>query len=242
MPVRFLLGDEAFPDPSRAAADGLVAVGGDLAPERLLDAYRRGIFPWYEQGQPILWYSPDPRFVLRAGDLRISRSLRRRLADRPYEVRLDTAFRSVIEACAATPRPGQGGTWITDDMVRAYTELHRLGWAHSAEAWLDGRLVGGLYGVSIGGLFCGESMFAWADDASKIAFVALVRQLQRWGIETIDCQVPTDHLARFGARPWPRREFLRVIAELAARPSRGGPWTLDADLPSSPFPEPGRPS
>jgi len=233
MPVRFLLGDEAFPDPSRAAADGLVAVGGDLGPGRLLDAYRRGIFPWYEQGQPILWYSPDPRFVLRARDLRISRSLRRRMADRPYEVRLDTAFQGVIEACAATPRPGQDGTWITDDMVRAYTELHGLGWAHSAESWLDGRLVGGLYGVSIGGLFFGESMFAWADDASKIAFVSLVRQMQRWGIETIDCQVPTDHLARFGAGAWPRREFLRVVAELVGSPSRMGPWRLDGDIPSS---------
>lgn len=227
MALRVIRGDAPLPDPSRAGSDGLLALGGDLRPGRLLDAYRRGIFPWYEEGQPILWFSPDPRFVLRAEELRVSRSLARRMADRPYEIRLDSAFQDVIEACASTPRRGQIGTWITRDMVRAYVELHRLGWAHSAEAWLDGRLVGGLYGVAIGRLFCGESMFARADDASKIAFVTLVRQMERWGIATIDCQVPTDHLARFGARAWPRREFLRAVAELTSAPSRTGQWRLE---------------
>ena len=220
-------GGTHFPDPSEATEDGLVAIGGDLSVERLLEAYRRGIFPWYEEDHVILWFSPDPRFVLRADELRVSRSLRRRMAERPYEIRLDTAFEEVIKACASTPRPGQDGTWITRDMIEAYTELHRLGWAHSAEAWQDEKLVGGLYGVAIGGLFCGESMFAWADDASKIAFVTLVQQLHRWNIETIDCQVYTDHLARFGARAWPREDYLREVAKLVQLPSRLGPWQLE---------------
>lgn len=217
-----------LPPPEDADPRGLVAVGGDLRPQRLLDAYRRGIFPWYEEGLPILWHSPDPRMVLLASDLRISKSLRKQLKRGRYEIRLDTAFEQVMRHCATVPRDGQAGTWITDEMVEAYQRLHRLGFAHSAEAWRDGRLVGGLYGVCTGEVFCGESMFALEPDASKCAFVWLVRQLQAWGIQVIDCQVYTEHLASFGATEWPRAEFLALLRQLVDAPSRPGPWQFDA--------------
>lgn len=220
----FILDDEPLPDPARAGRDGLLAVGGDLRPERLLDAYRRGIFPWYEQGLPILWFSPDPRMVLLTSELRINRSLRRRLKDNPFVFRLDTAFEEVIRSCARAPRSGQDGTWITPELIEAFVRLHEMGWAHSAESWLGPRLVGGLYGIAIGGIFFGESMFATVDDASKVAFVMLVRQLDLWGIEVVDCQVRTEHLERFGAKDWPRRRFLTKLAELVERPTRMGPW------------------
>jgi leucyl/phenylalanyl-tRNA--protein transferase len=228
MPV-FLLDDRlAFPPPE-AAEDGLLAVGGDLRPERLLLAYSQGIFPWYSQGQPILWHSPDPRLVLLANQVHLPRSLRKTLRKGAYRVTLDTAFREVITACASARRPGQRGTWITPDMREAYVALHRRGYAHSVEAWREGRLAGGLYGVSLGAAFFGESMFARAPDASKVAFAVAVGQLLRWGITLIDCQVHTDHLARFGAVEWPRRDYLAELRRALDRPTRTGPWRLDQE-------------
>ncbi len=219
-----------FPPPEEAEPDGLLAVGGDLSAQRLLLAYAEGIFPWYEDGLPILWHSPDPRMVMRPDALRVPRSLAKRARQEPYALRLDTAFAEVVKHCAETPRPGQRGTWITDEMREAYVELHRLGFAHCAEAWQDGRLVGGLYGVSLGSAFFGESMFALATDASKLCFVALVRQLERWGFDLIDCQVHTDHLARFGASEWPRSRFLDALRESLRRETRRGAWTFDDEL------------
>jgi leucyl/phenylalanyl-tRNA---protein transferase len=215
-----------FP-PVDLAEDGLLAVGGDLRPERLLLAYANGIFPWYEIGLPILWHSPDPRMVLDVNALHVPRSLRRAMRRRPYELRLDTAFRKVMLACAEVPRPGQHGTWITDEMVEAYVRLHDLGLAHSVEAWHGDELVGGAYGVALGAMFFGESMFARADDASKIGFAVLVEQLRRWGLTHVDCQVFTEHLARFGAEEWPRRRYLEVLAAALERPTRRGPWRFD---------------
>jgi len=215
-----------FPSPEEATRDGLLAVGGDLRPERLVLAYSMGIFPWYEEGQPILWHSPDPRMVLLADELRVSRSLARTIRKKPYRLTLDTAFARVIDACSRVPRPGQAGTWITRDMKAAYVELHRRGLAHSAEAWEDEALVGGVYGVSLGGAFFGESMFATAPDASKVAFVALVGQLLRRGARLVDCQVHTGHLERLGAREWPRRAFLDALREALRAPTWPGPWSL----------------
>jgi leucyl/phenylalanyl-tRNA---protein transferase len=226
MPVYRLDHRLLFPRPDEAE-DGLLAVGGDLRPERLLLAYSRGIFPWYGVGLPILWHSPDPRMVLEADRLIVGRSLAKTVRRRTYEIRLDTAFDAVVRACARTPRPGQDGTWITDDMIEAYRELHRRGFAHSAEAWHDGELAGGLYGVSLGGAFFGESMFAHRPDASKVAFVALVEQLHAWDIRLIDCQVHTEHLERFGAEEWPRDRFLAALSAALEAPTRPGPWRLD---------------
>ncbi len=229
MPV-FRLGPRlAFPPPELADESGLLAVGGDLSTRRLLLAYSLGIFPWYSEELPILWHSPDPRMVLEADRLVVSRSLAKEMRRGRYQVRLDTAFEQVIRFCAAMPRPGQTGTWITEEMLDAYIELHRLGWAHSAEAWLDGELAGGLYGVSLGRAFFGESMFARAGNASKVAFVALVEQLARWQIPLIDCQVHTEHMERFGAKEWPRPRFLRALATALEGPTRRGPWRFDAD-------------
>jgi leucyl/phenylalanyl-tRNA---protein transferase len=216
----------AFPPVEEAEESGLLAVGGDLGPDRLLLAYRSGIFPWYERN-PILWFSPDPRMVLLPAELRVPRSLAKTLRKGLFRFSLDTAFDRVIEACARTRRPGQRTTWITPAMRRAYSELHRLGFAHSAEAWLGESLVGGLYGVSLGGAFFGESMFATAPDASKAAFVRLVEQLRAWGIELIDSQVHTEHLARFGAEEWPRRAYLRALGKALQKPTRAGRWELD---------------
>jgi leucyl/phenylalanyl-tRNA--protein transferase len=216
-----------FPRPELAEPGGLLAVGGDLRPERLVLAYALGIFPWYSEGQPILWHSPDPRMVLLASEVHVGRSLAKTMRRGPYEVRLDTAFTDVIERCASAPRPGQDGTWITAEMMDAYADLHRHGVAHSAEAFADGVLVGGLYGVSLGAAFFGESMFSHAPDASKVAFVTLVRQLARWGIELIDCQVKTHHLARFGASEWPRSRFLAALEAALAKPTRAGAWRLE---------------
>ncbi|HSF14599.1 MAG TPA: leucyl/phenylalanyl-tRNA--protein transferase [Vicinamibacteria bacterium] len=226
MPV-YLLGNEiAFP-PADQAEQGLLAVGGDLSPERLLAAYSCGIFPWYSERDPILWHSPDPRFVLTAETLRIPKRLRRRLNANPFRLTMDSAFGEVITRCARARRPGQRGTWITAEMSRAYTELHRLGFAHSVETWSDRVLVGGLYGVSLGGAFFGESMFAERPDASKIAFVMLVRQLERWGIGLIDCQIETKHLARFGAVSWPRSRYLIELQAALSKPTRPGRWEWD---------------
>ena len=210
----FLLGQdpEAFPPPERADRSGLLAVGGDLTPARLLAGYRRGIFPWYSEGQPILWHSPDPRFVLLPGRLHVPRSLEKVLRRDTYDIRADTAFSEVLQACAKSPRPGQDGTWITVEMNNAYIALHRLGHAHSVEAWKDGTLVGGLYGVALGRVFFGESMFTRSADASKAAFVTIARALFDAGCLLIDCQVETEHLARFGAMDVPRRRFLQLLA------------------------------
>ena len=220
-----------FPPPELAEKSGLLAVGGDLRPERLVLAYATGIFPWYDEASPILWHSPDPRMVLLAPEIQVGRSLAKAIRRGTYEVRLDTAFRAVIEGCARVPRHDQDGTWITGEMADAYTELHRRGVAHSAEAWQGDELAGGLYGVSLGGAFFGESMFARAPDASKVAFVTLVRQLVRWGIDLVDCQVHTDHLARFGASEWPRARFLGTLADALKKPTRLGPWRLDEGAP-----------
>lgn len=230
MPVLLPPHAPGLPPPESADRYGVVAVGGDLDPERLLLAYRTGIFPWYSEGLPIHWHSPDPRFVLLCADLQVNRSLRKAIRRGHYQIRFDTNFEAVIRACAAVPRPGQDGTWITSDMIDAYLELHRRGHAHCVEAWRDGTLVGGAYGVSVGGTFCGESMFALAPDASKVAFVHMVRQLERWGVQLIDCQVPTEHLARFGAFNWRRASFLRALAQLATQPMPASPWVFDPDF------------
>jgi leucyl/phenylalanyl-tRNA--protein transferase len=214
--IAWLGAQSPFP-PLGAAMDdpnGLLAIGGDLAPSRLLAAYRAGIFPWFSEGQPILWWSPDPRMVLYVDEFRISRSLGKRVRSGAYETRVDSEFRQVVQACADTPRAGQGGTWITPAMVDAYCELHRLGYAHSVESWRDGRLVGGLYGLALGQVFFGESMFAHENDASKVALVQLVALLQRLRVSLIDCQQETAHLAAFGARPIARARFAAHLAEL----------------------------
>lgn len=215
-----------FPDPRRAPADGLLAYGGDLLPERLVSAYAQGIFPWYDR-DPILWFSPDPRVVLVPDRLRINRTLAKNLRRARYGVRFDTAFREVITACAAVPRPGQQGTWITEEMIEAYCSLHELGFAHSAEAWLGDELVGGVYGVSLGAAFFGESMFARQSDASKVAFVHLVRTIDRLGFHFLDCQAPTPHTTRLGAERWPRGEFLAALERALEQPTRFGSWSLE---------------
>ncbi len=221
-----------FPPPERALHEpnGLLAAGGDLSPGRLLAAYRRGIFPWYSTGQPLLWWSPDPRMVLLPEEFRMPRSLAKRLRRRDYEVRTDSAFAEVIAGCAQ-PRGEGGGSWITPEMQAAYRDLHALGHVHSVETWIGGELAGGLYGVAIGGVFFGESMFTRAPDASKIALAHLVHQLRRWGYGIIDCQMNTSHLARFGAREIPRAAFSRQVAELVNYPQPSpAAWCFDGDL------------
>lgn len=215
-----------FPEPHEADQHGLLAYGGDLLPERLIAAYARGIFPWYED-DPILWFSPDPRMVLRPAELRINRSLAKTLRRSPFEVRVDTAFERVIQRCAEVPRPGQDGTWITDDLRAGFIRLHELGFAHSFESWQEGELVGGIYGMSLGAAFFGESMFAARSDASKVAFVALVRQIEAWGFHFLDCQVHTDNTESLGATEWPREEFLEALARALEVPTRRGRWSLD---------------
>ena len=212
MPLKHIRYELAFPHPEEADENGIVAFGGDLSPSRLLLAYRSGIFPWYSKGDPILWWSPDPRFVLDLKAFKLRRSLRKRL--KHFEIRFDTAFRDVIRACAAIPREGQKGSWILPEMVEAYEELHAMGYAHSVEAWQEGKLVGGLYGVEIGGMFCGESMFSYVSDASKAAFAALVEHLLVRGFEMIDAQVPTEHLRSLGAVEVDRETFLQSLYEL----------------------------
>jgi leucyl/phenylalanyl-tRNA--protein transferase len=224
--IPWLRPESPFPPIETALAEpnGLLAAGGDLTTDRLLDAYRQGIFPWYSVGQPVLWWSPDPRMVLFVDEFRVSRSLRKRVKQEPFAMRVDTAFRSVVEACAAVPRTGQDGTWITRAIADAYTELHRRGNAHSVEAWRGSTLVGGLYGVAIGRMFFGESMFAHEADASKIALVCLVAMLRARGFPLVDCQQETAHLASFGARPIPRRVFAERIAALVHCPAPEAPW------------------
>lgn len=217
----------AFPPPSSAQRDpdGLLAAGGDLTPTRLLNAYRHGIFPWYSQRQPILWWSPDPRMVFRTDGVHLSTRFRRTLRTCDWTVRADTAFDQVIDACARLPRPGQHGTWITADMRAAYSHLHRLGHVHSIEVYADGVLAGGIYGVAIGRMFFGESMFSALTGGSKLALAALALRLQAWGWPLIDAQVRNPHLETLGAQAWPRDEFLARIRPLCSASATPGPWT-----------------
>lgn len=219
-----------FPPAERASPEGLLAVGGDLRSDRLLAAYRRGIFPWFNPGQPVLWWCPDPRTVLRPAHIKISRSLRKRLHSGKFHVTFDQRFCAVIDACAGPRRqyPG-GGTWITSEMRNAYCELHSQGYAHSVETWVGDRLVGGLYGVSLGGAFFGESMFSHESDASKVALVILSRQLQAWDFHFIDCQLPSAHLFSLGAEEISRRQFLDELASALTGITRLGPWCPDPD-------------
>ena len=224
--------DDPFPPVERALRDpnGLLAAGADLSPRRLIDAYSHGIFPWFNEEDPLLWWSPDPRMVLFLGELKVSRSLRKVLRSGHFTVTFDHAFEAVMDGCAA-PRAGESGTWITADMHDAYTTLHDRGVAHSVETWAGGQLAGGLYGVALGRMFFGESMFTRESNASKAALVGLVRQLERWGgFEMIDCQMSTEHLASLGAREIPRREFTARIERLVRAPAIPGPWTADTDL------------
>ena len=219
---------DPFPPLERALRrpNGLLAVGRNLSVGTLVEAYAQGIFPWFGEGDPILWWSPDPRMVLFPRELHVAKSLARRMRRDDHRVTSDTAFGDVIRACAA-PRDSEPGTWITRRMVTAYERLHQAGFAHSIETWMDGELAGGLYGVAIGRAFFGESMFARRSDASKIALVQLVRQLGAWGFGVIDCQMKTEHLASFGSREIPRREFAGVLRELIAAPPVSAPWRLD---------------
>ncbi len=238
MPVYRLDDRIVFPPVEKTEPSGLLAVGGDLRPERLLLAYASGIFPWYDEGLPILWHSPNPRFVLNASQIHVHKSIDKQIRRKRYEIKLDLQFREVMRRCGATRRPGQQGTWITAEMLDAYERLFDLGLAHSVEAYEGGKLVGGLYGVSLGGAFFGESMFAEAPDASKVAFVTLVRQFVRWGMELLDCQVHTEHLARFGAVLWPRDRYVEELATALEAPTRRGPWVFDAEAGSTVEAEP----
>ena len=229
--IPWLESDDPFPPVDHALIEpnGLLAAGADLSPERLLDAYARGIFPWFNEDDPVLWWSPDPRMVLFPRDLHVSRSLRRTIRSARFSVTLDQAFDAVMEGCAA-PRRQQDGTWITGDMMTAYTRLAQLGFAHSVETWEGSELVGGLYGVAVGRVFYGESMFSRRSDGSKVALTYLARQLDRWKFVVIDCQMATGHLASLGAREIPRDDFLRYVRTGTAQPAVGGPWRLDDDL------------
>ncbi len=223
--IPWLDGDAPFPPVESALRrpNGLLCAGGELSPLRLLDAYQRGIFPWYSEGEPILWWSPDPRMVLFPEEVKISRSLMKALRRGHYAVRLDTDFAAVISACGA-PRPGQDGTWITPEMQQAYLRLHELGYAHSVETWIDGRLAGGLYGMALGRAFYGESMFSRVTDASKIALAHLARYLERAGFAVIDCQMKTAHLASLGAREIRRGKLLRGLAVWTKEGRPPGKW------------------
>ncbi len=227
MTIYRLFDEPVFPDPIEADPDGLLAVGGDLSPERLVAAYGQGIFPWYSDNSPILWWSPDPRLVLDPASLHVPRSLKRVLNAGRFHFTLDQAFAQVIRACARSPRPGQNGTWIVPAMVSAYERLHALGLSHSAEVWSGGRLAGGVYGVALGSVFFGESMFYAEEDASKTAFVLLARWLRSRGCTLIDCQQTTAHLLRFGAREITRLEFLRRVAHGLTSPALPSRWTSD---------------
>ena len=228
MPIFRLVEEPIFPPPDYADPSGLLAVGGDLSNERLLEAYRLGIFPWYSDDQPILWWSPDPRLVLDLNDFKISRSLRKTLKREVFQVTLDHAFEEVIRACAVVPREAQNGTWITNEMLKAYVILHGLGYAHSVESWFGGKLAGGLYGVSLGKCFFGESMFHLKTDASKVALAILVEKLRSWDFHFIDSQMTTEHMLRLGAKELPRRIFLKRLQSALRYPTKRGRWRTDS--------------
>jgi len=222
--------NDPFPDPRRAPEHGLLALGGDFSPGRLISAYRLGIFPWPLDGYPYVWFCPDPRMVVRPSDVNVSRSLRKVLRSGELRVTFDEAFGDVIRACASTPRKDWPGTWIVDQVIRAYSRLHELGFAHSVETWHGDELVGGLYGVSVGSVFCGESMFHRKDDASKVAFVALAAQLDAWGYDMIDCQVHTSHLALLGAHEISRDRYLAQLATYVDKLPQRDRWAFELDL------------
>jgi leucyl/phenylalanyl-tRNA---protein transferase len=226
MPIFRLVDEPIFPPPDYADPSGLLAVGGDLSSERLLEAYRLGIFPWYSDDQPILWWSPDPRFVLQLEEFHVSRSLRKTLRQGIFQVTMDRAFDEVIAACAAVPRVGQNGTWITGEMQEAYSKLHGLGYAHSVETWFDGKLSGGIYGVSLGKAFFGESMFHRKTNASKVALAALVEKLKSWSFQFLDAQMTTEHMMSLGAREVSRRIFLKQLHLALEHPTRRGKWRI----------------
>lgn len=223
MPVFYLTDKILFPPVHYAEPSGILAVGGDLAPQRLLEAYRRGIFPWFSDDSPIIWWSPDPRFVVYPGEVRITRSMRQVLERGIFRITFDTAFRDVITACSM-PRKHDNGTWITGEMIEAYVKLHELGYAHSVEAWSGDTLAGGLYGISLGRVFFGESMFARESNASKAAFITLAINLERLGFDIIDCQVHTDHLESLGAFEIPREEFIAIIRRALEGETIKGNW------------------
>jgi leucyl/phenylalanyl-tRNA---protein transferase len=228
MPIFRLVDEPIFPPPDYADPSGLLAVGGDLSKERLLEAYRLGIFPWYSDDQPLLWWSPDPRLVLDLKDFTISRSLRKTLKKAIFQITFDHAFEQVIQACAVVPRTAQNGTWITEEMQEAYINLHGLGYAHSVESWFGGELVGGLYGVSLGKAFFGESMFHLKTDASKVALATLVEKLKSWDFHFIDSQMTTEHMIRLGAKELPRRIFLKRLQLALRQPTKRGRWRIES--------------
>lgn len=228
MPVYLLSDDLVFPSPRLASEEGLLAIGGDLSRQRLLLAYRMGIFPWYSRSEPILWWSPDPRLVLYPAEFRVSKSLQKTIHKGVFRVTMDEAFEAVINACAQSRTRAGEGTWIVDEMIDAYCNLHRAGFAHSVESWKDGRLAGGLYGVSLGRCFFGESMFTHISNASKVAFAALVKHLLALNFNLIDCQVTTSHLLRLGAREIPRIQFLNELEKALKPPTIRGRWSVAA--------------
>ncbi len=230
MPVFLRPSSRGFPPLWMASEDGLLAVGGDLSLERLVTAYANGIFPWYDEGTPILWWNPPERCILRPFELHIPKSLRRAINTRRFSITVDTAFARVIRSCALVSRPGQRGTWLVPEMVSAYTRLHMAGFAHSMEAWLDGNLAGGLYGVALGGCFFGESMFFAEPEASKVGFIWLVKLLGHWGFTLIDCQQVTDNLLRFGAYPVPRKTFMVALSKALRVPGRVGKWAMPKEF------------
>jgi len=228
MTIYRLIEDLIFPSPDDAEPDGLLAVGGDLSSRRLLLAYAMGIFPWYSDGQPILWWSPDPRLILALKDFHISRRLGQILRGGTFRVTFDRDFSGVIRACASIERTGQEGTWITPEMEQAYIELHQLGFAHSVESWIGDELLGGVYGVSLGRAFFGESMFARASNASKVAMATLVKRLETWGFHFLDAQVTTPHMLSLGAKEISRETFLQSLEQALQFPTRRGNWGSEA--------------
>lgn len=227
MPIYWLKNDNiSFPSPELATEDGIVAVGGDLSVERLLMAYQKGLFPWYNPDDPILWWSPDPRFVLFPAELKVSKSMRPYFNQKKFELSFDQKFEEVIHACSLQTRKGQeGGTWISEEMIQAYCQLYKMGYAHSVEVWKEGELVGGLYGISLGKCFFGESMFAKVSNASKFGFISLVKKLETLGFDLIDCQQHTRHLESLGARGIPRKEFLNYLRKNEEEETLRGNWS-----------------